>query len=143
MKKVYLERGQGKKPLEVHTSFVQVFRGAGTGIYQITGTCSHHLLHWLLVNMNTYNVVILNSASRGDFIADVISNSGRRYAHSTIKQAINELIKHDLMISMSDPGKREASYMMNPNHFWRSPKRGDRFETVKAYKFKKEQHETN
>ena len=143
MKKVYLETQQGRKSIEVHTSFIQLYAGAADRMYGVSGLCSYHLLYWALNHMNYYNVVSLNGTARGEFVADSVSGTHKRYADQTVKKAIKELVHNDLMISMSDRGKREASYMMNPNCFWKSPKQADRMETIKAYKYKKEEHEAN
>jgi hypothetical protein len=145
MKKVvHLEYSDGsKKPIEVVTSFVQFYTGAADSLWMISGICSYHLAVWALNKMSKWNTITLNSSARGEFCADIVRNSHKKYADQTVKEAIKELVRCDIMISMSDPGKREALYMMNPNLFWKSSKKGERMETIKAYKYKKEQYEAN
>ena len=37
------------------------------------------------------------------------------------------------MVSMSDDGKRESSYMINPYFVWKTKSKTDRYESIKAY----------
>jgi len=143
MKKVYLETKTGRKPLEVSASFVQLYADINTHIYQLRGSCALYLLFWVVGHMNKYNMVILNNAARGEFKANIVSVTGKRYADQTIRAAIQDLVKNNLIISMNDNGKRESQYMINPMFFWKSPKQIDRMEAIKAFNYKKEQNEAN
>jgi hypothetical protein len=93
--------------------------------------------------MNKYNVAILNNAGRAEFVSSVVSCTGKKYVDQTVRAAIKELVDNQLLISMSDKGKRESQYMVNPMFFWKTSKQGDRMEAIKAFNYKIEQNEAN
>jgi len=143
MKTVYLETNGGRRRLEVSASFVQLYVDINYHLYKLKGSCALYLLFWLIAHMNKYNMIILNNAGRGEFSSDMVSKSGKRYADQTVRTAINELARNNLILSMNDHRKRESQYMINPMFFWKSPKQVDRMEAIKAFIYKKQQNEEN
>jgi hypothetical protein len=89
--------------------------------------------------MNKYNQIILSKANRDDFVATTVGHIKNRYADQTVRVSVNELVKKGLIISMSDEGKRESLYMVNPALFWKSSKKADRIEAIRAFNYKKEE----
>ena len=47
------------------------------------------------------------------------------------------------MVSMSDGGKRESAYMVNPYFVWKTKSKTDRYESIKAYINILKEHEGN
>jgi hypothetical protein len=89
--------------------------------------------------MSQYNQIILSKANRDDFVASTAQYIKKKYADQTVRVSVNELVRKGLMISMSDEGKRESLYMVNPALFWKSSKKADRIESIRAFNYKKEQ----
>lgn len=148
MPKVYLDRGRRTErirydSIEISGKFIQVYDDLQETLFQIGSACAIHLILWMAHHMGHYNQIVMNKVKRAEFAAEAISNGGRKYSDETIKAALRQLSKAQLIISMSDEGKRDASYFVNPYHFWKTGSQRDRTESIKAYIYKLEQNEAN
>ena len=117
----------------VEKSFSQLYKGVFTIFAQISTPCAKNLFIWAINEMDKWNKVSLNKSGRGSFNADHYNAGGERYADGTIKKAVRELLRAGAMVSMSDDGKRESAYMINPYYVWKTKSKTDRYESVKAY----------
>jgi hypothetical protein len=148
MPKVYLDRGERTErirydSIEISGKFIQVYDDLHETLFQIGSACAIHLIFWMAHNMGSYNQVIMNKANRLEFSTSSMTNGGKRYSDDTIKSALRLLIKYQLVVSMSESGKREAMYFVNPYHFWKTGSQKERTESIKAYIYKLEQNEAN
>lgn len=140
MPKIYLDRGRRMEKIkydsiDVSGKFIQVYDDIYKNISDVKSPCAFHLLFWVVHNMGTYNQIVLNKNARSEFIAD----SKGRYKDSTVKNAISILVKNKLMVSMSEEGKRESTYFVNPFHFWKNGSQKERAESIKAFLYKIEE----
>lgn len=117
----------------VEKRFSQLYVGVFRIFAQISTPCSKNLFIWSIENSDKWNMITLNKSGRSQFNAENMQASGDRYADETIKKAIKELISTGAMASMSDDGKRGASYMVNPYYVWKTKSKSDRYEAIKAY----------
>lgn len=117
----------------VEKSFSQMYRGIFRLFAQINSPCAKNLLIWAVTRMDRWNRVSLNKTGRNGFISETFQSCGKRYADSTVKGAIIELLAAGVVVSMSDDNKRESSYMINPYFYWKTKSKTDRFESIKAY----------
>jgi len=127
----------------VEKSFSQMYRGIFRLFAQINSPCAKNLLIWAVTRMDRWNRVALNKSGRKSFIAETYQACDKRYADSTVKGAIVELISVGVIVSMSDDKKRESSYMINPYFYWKTKSKSDRFESIKAYINILKEHEEN
>ena len=138
MNYLYIDTGRTSLPkrhdnVTVEKSFSQMYRGIFRLFAQINSPCAKNLLIWSVSRMDRWNRVTLNKAGRQSFIAETYNVADKRYADSTIKSAIKELLRVGVIVSMSDDNKRESSYMVNPYFYWKTKSKSDRFESIKAY----------
>ena len=148
MPKIYLDTGQKTErikydSIDVSGKFIQVYDDLGNVLYGIRSACSLHLMHWISNKMGAYNQIILNKNNRSEFIADSISREGKRYSDSTVKSAISNLILNELIVSMSEKGKRGSTYFVNPYYFWKTGSQKDRAESIKGFIYKLNEYEGN
>ncbi len=148
MSGVYIDTGKSSKKKKhddvvVEQSFAQFYKGAFRLFAQTRSSCSKNLLIWAIGRMDKWNRVTLNKAGRGYFSIDCHIAGGKRYADSTVKNAINELLSIGAMVSMSEDNKRDSVYMVNPHFFWKTKTQRDRYESIKAYINKLKEHEGN
>ena len=148
MPKVYLDTGVKKESIrydsiEISGKFMQVYDDLHETLFQISSACAIHLLFWMAQKMGTYNQVSMNKNNRSDFISDSYTHNGKKYSHDTVKSALRVLTKHKLIVSMSEKGKREALYFVNPFHFWKTGSQKDRTESIKGFLYKLNENETN
>jgi len=148
MPKVYLDTGTKKESIkydsiEISGKFVQVYNDLHETLFQIGSACALHLIFWMANRMGSYNQVSMNKNNRSEFIVDSHTHNGKRYSHETVKSALKLLVKHKLIVSMSEKGKREAVYFVNPFHFWKTGSQKDRTESIKGFLYKLEENETN
>lgn len=138
MDHLYIDTGRTSKEkkhdnVTVEKSFSQVYRGVFSLFAQINTPCAKNLLIWSSGRMDRWNRVVLNKTGRRDFIYETFRVTNKKYADSTVKGAIKELIRVGIIASTSDDNKRESSYMVNPYYFWKTKSKTDRFESIKAY----------
>jgi len=138
MKYLYIDTGRTshwKKPdnVVVEKSFSQLYDGVFKIFAQISTPCAKNLFLWAISEMDKWNKISLSKSDRASFNAACLRSSGERYADGTIKKAVRELLKAGAMVSMSDDGKRESAYMINPYFVWKTKSKSDRYEAVKAY----------
>ena len=148
MPKVYLDRGTRTErirydSIEISGKFIQVYDDLHETLFEVRSACAIQLILWMAHRMGSYNQINMNKAKRLEFAADSVTNGGKRYSDETVKAAMRELVKNKLILSMSEPGKREATYFVNPYHFWKTGSQKDRTESIKAYIYKLEQNEAN
>lgn len=137
MKHLYIDTGrtsQWKKHdnVTVEKSFSQLYNGVFKIFAQISTPCAKNLFIWAVAEMDKWNKISLSKSGRGAFNA-ACRSSGEDYADGTIKNAVKELLENGAMVSMSDDGKRESSYMINPYYVWKTKSKTDRYESIKAY----------
>lgn len=138
MGNLYIDTGRtsiAKKydDVTIERSFSQMYSGVFLVFMQINGTCAKNLLIWAVSRMDRWNHVILNKVSRNNFIDDAHKITNKKYADSTVKGAIKELIRVGIIISLNDGNKRESSYMLNPYFYWKTKSKSDRYEAIAAY----------
>lgn len=138
MDHLYIDTGRTSKRKKhdnvvVEKRFSQLYKGVFRIFAQISTPCSKNLFIWAIENSDRWNMVTLNKAGRSQFNADHLGATGEKYSDETIKKAVKELISAGAMASMSEDGKRLASYMINPYYVWKTKSRTDRYEAVKAY----------
>jgi len=138
MKYLYIDTGRTshwKKPdnVVVEKAFSQLYKGVFKIFAQISTPCAKNLFLWAIGEMDKWNKVSLNKSGRASFNAAYLGASGERYADGTIKKAVRELLRVGAMASMSDDGKRESSYMINPYYVWKTKSKSGRYESIKAY----------
>jgi len=138
MKYLYIDTGRTSRRKKhdhvvVEKSFSQLYTGVFKIIAQISTPCAKNLFIWSIQNSDKWNRITLNKAGRGGFNADYFLSSGDKYADGTIKKAVKELLDAGAIASMSDDGKRESSYMINPYFVWKTKSKTDRYESIKAY----------
>jgi hypothetical protein len=141
MPKVYLDTGRKTEKVkydsvEVSGRFIQVYSDLYPKLVNLS-PCGVHLLFWMASKMGDYNQIVMNKNTRGDFIAE---HRGR-YKDGTVKKAVSSLVKSELIVSMSDAGKRESLYFINPFHFWKTGSQKDRAEAIKGYLYKLKENE--
>ncbi|MHC4647894.1 MAG: hypothetical protein ACYTBJ_20720 [Planctomycetota bacterium] len=117
----------------VEKSFSQLYKGIFRIFAQISTPCAKNLFIWSINEMDKWNKISLNKSGRGAFNAAHFNASGEKYADGTIKKAVRELLRVGAMVSMSDDGKRESAYMINPYYVWKTKSKIGRYESVKAY----------
>ena len=117
----------------VEKSFSQLYKGVFTIFAQISTPCAKNLFIWTIAEMDKWNKVSLSKSGRGSFNAANRIATGETYADGTIKKAVRELLRAGAMVSMSDDGKRESAYMINPYFVWKTKSKTDRYESIKAY----------
>ena len=137
MKYLYIDTGRTphwKKPdnVVVEKSFSQLYKGVFKIFAQITTPCAKNLFLWAINESDKWNKISLNKSGRASFNA-ACRVSGEQYADGTIKKAVGELLRVGAMVSMSDDGKRESAYMINPYYVWKTKSKTDRYESIKAY----------
>jgi len=142
--KVYLDTGRKTEKvkydsIDISGKFIQVYDDVFPLLSNIKSPCAIHLLFWMLSNMKQYNQISLNKSHRADFIADTQG----QYKDQSVKVAIRKLVENHLIVSMSEKGKREAVYFVNPAHFWKTGSQKDRTEAVKGFYYKLKENETN
>jgi len=148
MPKVYLDTGRKSESIrydtiEISGKFVQFYDDLGSVLYRVKSPCALHLIYWITHNMGEYNQIFMGQSGRNDFVSNCISNGGGRYSDSTIKSALKTLVKTRLVIPMSDPGQRSATYFVNPYYFWKTGSQKDRTESIKGFIYKIKEHEDN
>lgn len=148
MRKVYLDTGRRREKivyeeLEVESTFVQLYVNTNDIFYRLQSPSAYNLLLFALIKMDQFNHILLNKNARSEFISEVSSKGGKKYSDSTIKGAIRELVKSNFLVLYNENNKRESSYMVNPNFFWKSRDQKHRMEAIRAYKFKEIKNEGN
>jgi len=148
MPKIYFDTGKRSESIryetiEISGKFVQFYDDLGEALYRVGSTCAMHLIYWMASNMGEYNQILMNKNRRSDFITACISSGGKRYSDETVKSAMRSLLNNRLIISMSDKGKREASYFVNPYYFWKTGSQKDRTESIKGFIYKLNEYEGN
>jgi len=138
MKHLYIDTGRTSRwkkydNVVVEKSFSQLYKGVFKIFAQISTPCAKNLFLWAINESDKWNKVSLNKSGRASFNAATLQASGERYADVTIKKAVGELLQVGAMVSMSDDGKRESSYMINPYFVWKTKSKTDRYESIKAY----------
>lgn len=144
MPKIYLDTGRTTErikydSIDISGKFIQVYDDLYPILLKVKSPCAIHLLFWMSNHMGNYNQIVLNKNIRGEFIAD----SKGHYKDSTVKSAITTLLKNHLVVSMSEIGKRESAYLVNPFYFWKTGSQKDRTEAVKGFLYKLEENETD
>jgi len=86
----------------------------------------------MINEMSEHNQIILNKGNRSEFLAE-LRLTGKKYSDESVRSAIRDLVEAEAMISLSDKGKRESSYMINPMHFWKTKSQGNRTEAIQAF----------
>lgn len=137
MKKVYVDTGRttSKKEYEsfsVESSFVQLYVDINEIFAKIDTATGLRLLIWIASHMDQYNQISLNKSNRSEFISEM---KGKAYSDGTVKNAIRDLRIANAIVSMSDPEKREAKYMVNPNYFWKTKNQKDRIDAIRGYRY--------
>jgi hypothetical protein len=135
---LYIDTGRTskqKKPdnVVVGKRFAQLYSGVFRLFAQMSTPCSKNLFIWAIENADRWNMITLNKAGRASFIADHMTATGEKYADETVKKAVKVVMESGIMVSMSDDGKRGASYMVNPYYVWKTKSKTDRYEAIKAY----------
>jgi len=138
VKHLYIDTGRTSRwkkhdNVVVEKSFSQLYKGVFTIFAQISTPCAKNLFLWAINDMDKWNRVSLNKNGRASFNAAHFIASNERYADVTIKKAVGELLRCGAMVSMSDDGKRESTYMINPYFVWKTKSKTDRYESIKAY----------
>jgi len=138
MKHLYIDTGRTSRwkkhdNVVVEKSFSQLYKGVFKIFAQISTPCAKNLFIWAIADMDKWNKVSLNKSGRAAFNAAYRTSSGETYADGTIKKAVRELLAAGAMVSMSDDGKRESAYMINPYYVWKTKSKTDRYESIKAY----------
>ena len=149
MGKVYLDTGkfvEKKKydSLYVESIFIQVYIDIADLYFKLHTPTAYRLLLWIMIHMGKHNEIILNKGNRNEFIAYCVQRGGNRVVDGTVKGAMGELVNVGVIVSTSEPGRRESHYMLNPSYFWSTGKQKDRIESIKAFlHFKEQQNEKN
>lgn len=144
MPKVYLDTGCKTEKfkydsVDISGKFIQVYDDLYSKLVNISSPCALHLLFWMAEKMGSYNQIVLNKNARAEFISEVHG----RYKDETVKSALKILIRHKLIVSMSEIGKRESTYFVNPFHFWKTGSQKDRTESIKGFLYKIKENETD
>lgn len=147
MKKILINTGKQKvkdviEPLYIESSFVQVYSGVNEIICKINSLCAMQLLYWIMERMNKYNTFSLNKVDKQMFIYD----SGGKYSISGVSKALAVLKKNNIIASTNEwidkEGKmmktRNGMYYVNPNYFWKNPKKNSRIEMIKTLELEKQ-----
>jgi hypothetical protein len=138
MDHLYIDTGRTSKQKKhdnvvVEKRFSQLYSGVFRIFAQISTPCAKNLFIWAIENSDKWNMITLNKGGRSSFNADYMRSGNDKYADETIKKAARELHSVGAMTSMSEEGKRGATYMINPYFVWKTKSKADRYEAVKAY----------
>ena len=149
MRKVYVDTGRTKQKKEyeafsVENSFVQTYIDMPELFFKLGSPCAMHLLIWVVSNMTEHNQIGLNKSNRAEFMSEARA-MGKQYSDGTVRNAILNLRTANAIASMSDSGKRESQYMVNPSFFWKTKSQADRIDAIRGFRYqlKDKTDETN